>query len=82
MNTIALWIRTKAEASESERTREHYEQAITAFRAMALTAGIDLDGFAANEPARSRTTEETEQALAALGLIAQAWASSTSRQKQ
>jgi integrase len=81
-HTIALWIRTKAEASESGRTREHYKQAITAFRAMALTAGIDLDGFPANEPTRSRTADETEQALAALGLIAQAWASSTSRQKQ
>lgn len=80
--TIALWIRTKAEASESARTKEDYERAITAFRGMVLAAGIDLDGFPANEPARLRTMDEMEQALAILGLLAQTWASSTTREKQ
>jgi integrase/recombinase XerD len=79
---ITLWIKTKAEATESMRTRDSYKRAITTFRKMALTAGIDLDGFPADEPVRPRTVDETELALAALGLIAQAWASLASREKQ
>src|SRR5260370_26865959 len=81
-HTIALWIKTKAESSESSRTRESYERAITAFRGIALAAGIDLDGFPSTDPVQQRTLDETEHALAALGLLAQAWASSASKEKQ
>jgi integrase len=81
-HTIALWIRTKAEASGSARTRDSYERAIATFRGMALAAGIDLDGFSAHEPGKPRTPDEREHALAALGLVAQAWASSASRERQ
>ena len=81
-HTIALWIKTKTETSESSRTRESYERAIAAFRDMALTAGIDLDGFPSKDPVQHRTGDEMEHALAALGLIAQAWASSAHKEKQ
>jgi hypothetical protein len=49
-HTIALWITTKTAASESMRTKEAYEQAITAFRRLTLAAGIDLDGFPPTMP--------------------------------
>jgi integrase len=81
-HTIALWVTTKTDASESGRTRESYERAIRSFRVMALSAGLDLDGFPPDEPVRSRTFEETEHVLAALGLLAQAWASSASKERQ
>lgn len=81
-HTITLWITTKTDASESERTRESYERAIRGFRAMALSAGMDLDGLPPGEPQHPRMFEETEHVLAALGLIAQAWASSASKEKQ
>lgn len=81
-HTIALWIKTKAETSDSSRTRESYERAILAFRGVALTAGIDLDGFPPGCPVQQRTGEDMEHALAALGLLAQAWASSAQREKQ
>lgn len=81
-HTIALWITTKTQSSESLRTRENYERAITTFRDMALAAGIDLDGFPPTDPVKLRTFDEMEHALAALGLIAQAWASSASKEKQ
>ncbi|MEO7020567.1 MAG: site-specific integrase [Ktedonobacteraceae bacterium] len=81
-HTIALWIKTKAELSNSLRTRESYEHAITTFRSMALAAGIDLDGFPPTDPIRHRTFDEMEHALAALGLMAQVWASSAHKEKQ
>ncbi len=81
-HTIALWITTKTDASDSSRTRDSYERAILSFRGMALTAGIDLDGFSPMDPIQPRTFDETEHALAVLGLIAQAWASSASKEKQ
>lgn len=81
-HTIALWITTKTETSESSRTRESYERAITSFRAMALGAGIDLDGFSPADLGQERTIDEMDHALAALGLIAQVWASSASKEKQ
>ena len=81
-HTIALWLKTKAESSGSSRTRESYERAITTFRSMALSAGIDLDGFPPTDPIRQQTGTEIEHALAALGLLAQAWASSAQKEKQ
>jgi integrase/recombinase XerD len=81
-HTIALWITTKTDTSESERTRDSYERAIQGFRAMALLAGLDLDGFPPTDPVQTHSFEETEHALAALGLIAQAWASSATKEKQ
>src|SRR5450631_71434 len=81
-NTIQLWIKTKTEASESMRTKEAYEQAITSFRMMTFAAGIDLDGFAPAISLQHITFDEKEHALAALGLLAQAWASSAHKEKQ
>jgi integrase len=80
-HTIALWLATKAGASESTRTKEAYEQAITAFRTTALAAGLDLDGFAPTLSTQHMTFDDQEHALAALGLIAQAWASSAQKGK-
>jgi site-specific recombinase XerD len=81
-HTISLWITTKTEASDSSRTKDSYERAILGFREMALTAGLDLDGFSPTAPIQPRTFEEAEHTLAALGLIAQAWASTASKEKQ
>lgn len=81
-HTIQLWIKTKTETSESIRTKEAYEQAITSFRNMTLAAGIDLDGFPPAILVQHTTVDEKEHALAALGLIAQAWASSAHKEKQ
>jgi integrase len=81
-HTIDLWIKTKTETSGSTRTKETYEQAIVAFRRMTLAAGIDLDGFPPTALIQSPTFEDIEHALAALGLIAQAWASSAQKEKQ
>ena len=72
-HTFQLWIKTKTDASESIRTKEAYEQAITSFRNMTLAAGIDLDGFPPALSIQHMTFDEMEHALAALGLIAQAW---------
>jgi integrase/recombinase XerD len=49
---------------------------------MTLVAGIDLDGFSPNITLEQVTFDEMEHALAALGLIAQAWASCTHKEKQ
>src|SRR5450631_3837131 len=81
-NTIQLWIKTKTEASESMRTKEAYEQAITSFRMMTFAAGIDLDGFAPTISLQHITFDEKEHALATLGLLAQAWASCAHKEKQ
>lgn len=81
-HTIHLWIKTKTEVSESTRTQEMYEQAITAFRHMTLTAGIDLDGFSPHTSLQNMSLDDREHALAALGLLAQAWASSAQKKKQ
>src|SRR6266571_3316823 len=81
-HTIQLWIKTKAETSKSIRTKEAYEQAITTFRGMTLSAGIDLDGFPPSLSLEHLTFDEREHALAALGLIAQAWACSAQKEKQ
>jgi integrase len=81
-HTIDLWLQTKAAASKSTRTKEAYEQAITSFRSMTLTAGIDLDGYPPAIPLQHITFDEMEHALAALGLLAQAWASSAQKEKQ
>lgn len=66
-HTIALWITTKTDSSESTRTRDTYARAIRGFRAMALSAGLDLDGFPPTDPVQTHSFEETEHALAALG---------------
>ena len=81
-HTIELWIKTKTQASESMRTKEMYEQTITTFRHVTLAAGIDLDGFSPAISRQSMTFDDREHALAALGLIAQAWASSAQKEKQ
>ena len=81
-HTIQLWIKTKTEASESIRTKEMYGQTITAFRSMTFAAGIDLDGFPPTISLQHITFDDMEHALAALGLIAQAWASSAQKEKQ
>jgi integrase/recombinase XerC len=81
-HTIDLWIKTKTDTSESMRTKEIYQQAITAFRRMTLAAGIDLDGFPPTISTQRITFDDMEHALAALGLIAQAWASSAQKEKQ
>ena len=81
-HTIQLWIKTKTEASESMRTKEMYEQTIIAFRSMAFAAGIDLDGFPPTISLQHITADDREHALAILGLIAQAWASSAQKEKQ
>ncbi|GCE15082.1 tyrosine recombinase XerC [Tengunoibacter tsumagoiensis] len=81
-STIQLWIRTKAEASQSLRTKEAYEQAILSFRTMTIAAGIDLDGFPPDMLTQPITFDDREHALAALGLMAQAWASSAQKEKQ
>jgi integrase/recombinase XerD len=81
-HTIQLWIKTKTDASESIRTKEVYEQTITAFRHMTFAAGIDLDGFPPALALQQVTFDDREHALAALGLIAQAWASSAQKEKQ
>jgi site-specific recombinase XerD len=44
--------------------------------------GIDLDGFAPTISLQHITFDEKEHALAALGLLAQAWASSAHKEKQ
>ena len=64
------------------RTKEAYEQTITSFRHMTLIAGLDLDGFPPARSGQPVTFDEGEQALAALGLLAQAWASSAQKEKQ
>src|SRR5579884_2252324 len=81
-HTIDLWLQTKTELSKSTRTKGAYEQTITSFHNMTLTAGIDLDGFPPSISLQHITFNEMEHALAVLGLIAQAWASSAKKEKQ
>jgi integrase len=81
-HTIQLWIKTKTETSGSMRTKEIYEQTITAFRRMTMAAGIDLDGFPPAISLQQMSVDDREHALAALGLLAQAWASSAQKEKQ
>ncbi len=81
-HTIQLWITTKTGLSESSRTKEMYEHFIMAFRSMTLSAGIDLDGFPPTISIQNVTIDDREHALATLGLLAQAWASSAQRDKQ
>jgi site-specific recombinase XerD len=81
-NTIQLWIKTKTQSSENRRTKEAYEQAITSFRVMTFAAGIDLGGFPPTMSLQHITVDEREHALAALGLLAQTWASSAHKERQ
>jgi hypothetical protein len=61
------------------RTKEAYQQAIESFRSTTLAAGIDLDGFPATISTQRITIDDMDQSLAALGLVAQAWASSAQK---
>ncbi len=79
-HTIQFWI--KAKTTQSMRTKEAYEQAITSFRRMAISAGIDLDGFPLGTSSPHATVDDREHALAALGLLAQAWASTAQKERQ
>jgi integrase len=81
-HVIQLWITTKTNTSDSMRTKEAYQQAIESFRSTTLAAGIDLDGFPATISTQRITIDDMDQSLAALGLVAQAWASSAQKEKQ
>lgn len=72
---IEIWLKSKFDESKSERTLEIYRHYITLFRIRLRLQGMDLDGlpFSCQEP----TEEERKQALRALSIAAQGWASNS-----
>ncbi len=75
---IDVWLKSKEDASESERTGATYRGYITTFRAALQTVGLDLDGLPLD---RLPSVEEQEQAVTKLFLAAQGWASISARGK-
>ncbi len=75
---IKVWLLSKEHETGSNRTKETYEDFITAFREQLQKAGYDLDGLptSLNRPA---TKEEREDALPILSLAADGWALQSQR---